>query len=82
MSNLLDQFVSEECTDSLSNMLSNEIGALQNNGPQFKEYTFNRFNLYVDLMKGEARLEDDLDPDESGVLTVPLDRLLEAIKRQ
>ncbi|WP_425628484.1 hypothetical protein [Vibrio neptunius] len=82
MSNLMSEFVSQECTDSVSRMLISEIEKLSNdNEAQFREFAFNRFNVYLDFNKNEVRLEDDLDPEESGVLSLSLNSFLEAIKK-
>ncbi|MCG7498845.1 hypothetical protein MHO82_18405 [Vibrio sp. Of7-15] len=82
LSNLLNEFVLEECTESISYMLVAEIEKLSNNHEaQFKEFVFNRFTVYFDFNKNEVVLEDDLDPEESGVFNLSLNSFLEAIKK-
>ncbi len=82
MENLLEQFIHEECTVPISNMLNEDIRCLQNSDITFKEYTFNRFNLYLDFSNKKARIEDDLDPSESGVLEIGLEVLLKSITQK
>ena len=83
MSDLLEEFIAEECTESVPAMLLSDIEEQSKNGvAQFKEYTFNRFNVYLNFIENEVRIEDDLDPEESGVLIVSLDSFVEAINKK
>ena len=79
--NLLDEFISEECSKTICNMLISDINKLkQTDTIKLKEYTFNRFNLYLNFETETALVEDELDVEESGEITISLSCLINKLK--
>lgn len=68
-SNLLQQFLSQECTPYVRRLLEE---ALENASPPTRRLEFNRFELTIQHEDGEILVEDVLDETESGVQRVPL----------
>jgi hypothetical protein len=77
---LLDQFLEEDATPQVRQLLRNAISALdQSKGAQTREFTFNRFNLRIDATNGVVTLEDDLDTSEAGRIEIELPVFVDAL---
>lgn len=78
---LLEEFIDEECNESIYRMLISEIEQLEKeNVVKLKEYTFNRFNLYLDFENGSVRIEDELNVEEAREFVLPMGKLLARLK--
>jgi hypothetical protein len=71
MTSLLEDFLTEECTDHVVSLLREEAKASSGE----KYLTFNRFNVRLDLDARIATIEDELDPDEE--VSLPLSQFLD-----
>ena len=76
MTPLLEEFLAEECTDDVVGLLRDEAKA---SGGE-KYFTFNRFNVRLDLDEGMATIEDELDPDAE--VSLPLAEFLDSLPSQ
>lgn len=68
---LVDEFLADECNPHVVGVIRKEV-ASRRSGEAY--LTFNRFNLRLDIDRGIATIEDDLDPDSE--LSLPIDDLL------
>ena len=66
---LLDEFIQEECTSEVKQML---LEYLESNGAGRQEFNFNRFNILLDFDNGMVSIEDDLDVTEAGAEMVTI----------
>jgi hypothetical protein len=71
---LLDEFLAEECTPHVVGVLRDAVRA--RSGKRY--FTFNRFNVRLDLDGGTATIEDELDPDVE--LTLALDEFMQHVE--
>lgn len=70
---LLNQFIVEECTPEVRDLLRNALEAgLSGTGPRRKHFEFNRFEITFDVDQGEVLIEDVLDVTEGGAQYVSL----------
>lgn len=78
---LLNDFMEQECDDVVRSMLISDIEKIAlENVTQFKEYNFNRFNVYLNVVEKQVRIEDELDVEETGVFTIGLADFLKLLK--
>ncbi len=70
---LLDEFLAEECTPHVVQLLRE--AAQVESGERY--FTFNRFNVRLDLDAGIATIEDELDPDLEADL--PIDEFVQLV---
>lgn len=78
MNNLLEQFITQECTAYVRRMLENAIADSATPRPHF---AFNHFEITIDRIANIVVIEDALDATEEGVRNVPLEEFAAAIKR-
>jgi hypothetical protein len=71
---LLDAFLVEECTPHIVAVLRES--AQEQSGHRY--FTFNRFNVRLDLDAGVVTIEDELDPDVE--LALPLDEFMRRVE--
>ena len=71
---LLEEFLVEECTPHVVDVLSD--AAEGQSGERY--FTFNRFNVRLDLDAGVATIEDELDPDIE--LALPVDEFMQRVR--
>ncbi len=76
MSDLLKQFIAEDCTLYTRGLLEGAIRFGLMPRPQIE---FNRFQITIERETGIVVLEDLYDPNESGVVHVPLVDFVAAI---
>lgn len=70
---LLDQFLAEECTSHVRDLVMGGLEAGKSGvGPRRKRFEFNRFEVLFDLDEGEVVIEDVLDATEAGVQRIPI----------
>ena len=78
---LLEQFLHQEATPQLRKLLLEAISDLQDlHGPRVQEFTFNRFNVYLDAENGTAIVDDELDVSENSSLTLKLSDFAAALQ--
>jgi hypothetical protein len=70
---LLDQFLEEECTPHVVQRLRE--AARVESGERY--FTFNRFNVRLDLDAGIATVEDELNPEFE--VDLPIDELVQLV---
>ena len=71
--NLLTQFLEEDATDKIRQLLMQSIASLeQSNERRVQDFTFNRFNVRIDSEQALVTLEDELDTSEQGKIEIPL----------
>jgi len=64
---LLDQFLAEECTPYVRDLVRSGLEAGRSGaGPRRKRFEFNRFEVTFDLDEGDVLIEDILDATEAG----------------
>jgi hypothetical protein len=68
-STLLEQFLREECTPYVRQLLEQALGATS---PPSKRFEFNRFELTINREEGTVLIEDALDVTDAGTSRVPL----------
>ena len=78
MSDLLKQFVTEECNAHVRRLLEDAIADLAAARPHFE---FNRFEITIERKRNIVVLEDVLDATEAGVRHVPLAEFTAALKQ-
>jgi hypothetical protein len=76
MSNLLEQFISQECTAYVRHLLEDAISDPATPRPHFE---FNRFEITIEREANIVVLEDVLDATEEGVMHVPLAEFMVAL---
>lgn len=82
MSDLLQQFFSEDCDLDVRKLLLDAMAQFVSGGEDvIREFTFNRFNIKLDFGASEVMLEDDLDPSSEGQQTLCLGEFREALKK-
>lgn len=69
MSDLLEQFLAQECTASVRRLLED---AIADSATSRSHFEFNRFEVTIERAENIAVLEDVLDPTDAGVRLVPL----------
>lgn len=68
MSELLRQFLEEDCSAGIRKKLLQEMTAPSG---QKREFTFNRFNVAIDHQSGEVTITDELEPGPEGECKLP-----------
>ena len=77
---LLDQFVTWECTPNVRELLRAALRTAKlGTGPSIRRFEFNRFNVTVDCENDVVVLEDVLSPADSGVQQLPLSEFIAAL---
>jgi hypothetical protein len=71
---LLEEFLAEECTPHVVGVL---IEAAEGQSGE-RYFTFNRFNVRLDIDAGVATIEDELDPDIEFAL--PIDEFIQRVR--
>ena len=79
MSTLLAQFLSQECTVHVRQLLERAIDDASVPPPSFE---LNRFEITVDRDTGLVILADVLEATEVGVQHVPLEEFMKALERR
>jgi hypothetical protein len=78
---LLDQFLKEDATPHVRDLLLRAIEELELSRPgAVREFTFNRFNVTIDSNSDMATLQDDLDTSEAGELGMRLSEFAAALR--
>jgi hypothetical protein len=78
-SKLLEQFLSQECTPEVQQLLEGAIADFAVLRPHF---AFNRFDVTIERAENTVTIEDVLDVSEQGAQTVPLDEFTNALGRR
>ena len=78
MSDLLEQFITQECTAYVRRILEDAIADSATPRPRFE---FNRFEITIEREANIVVLEDVLDATEAGVRHVPLAEFTAALRR-
>lgn len=78
MSDLLEQFLTQECTAYVRRLLE---GAIADSATPRPHFEFNRFEIAIERDANIVVLEDVLDATEAGVRHVPLAEFMAALKR-
>jgi len=78
MSNLLEQFISQECTAYVRRLLEDAIADAATPRPHFE---FNRFEITIEREANIVTLEDVLDATATGVQHVPLAEFTAALEQ-
>lgn len=78
MSDLLEQFITQECTAYMRRLLEDAIADSATPRPHFE---FNRFEITIEREANIVVLEDELDATEAGVRHVPLAEFTAALER-
>lgn len=69
MSDLLEEFITQECTTYVRRLIE---GAIADSGTLRPHFEFNRFEVTIEREANIIVLEDVLDAAETGVQHVPL----------
>ena len=77
MSDLLEQFLAQECTAYVRRLLEDAIADSATPRPHFE---FNRFEITIERQANIVVLEDVLDATETGVRRVPLAEFTDALR--
>ena len=78
MSDLLEQFITLECTAHERRLLEDAIADLAKRRPHFE---YNCFEITIERDMGIVVLQDVLDGSEDGVQRVPVAEFLAALRR-
>jgi hypothetical protein len=65
-SNLLQEFLHEDCDSSIKAKLIAALDELSTGGDGARAFSFNRFNVRLDAKTREVLVEDMLNPDKAG----------------
>jgi hypothetical protein len=77
---LLEQFVEEECTPYVKQMISRALDAAETGAsPALQHFEFNRFDLTIDAEEGMVTLQDVLDATAAGSQQISLHEFAVAI---
>lgn len=76
MSNLLEQFITQECTAHVRRLLEDAIADVATLRHHLE---FNRFEVTIEHDANIVTLEDVIDPTEAGVARVPLAEFTSAL---
>lgn len=79
MSDLLEQFLTQECTEHVRRLLE---GAISDSATPRPHFEFNRFEITIEREASVVVLEDVLDATEAGVRHVPLAEFTAALRRR
>ncbi|HMG57521.1 MAG TPA: hypothetical protein VK601_28670 [Kofleriaceae bacterium] len=78
MGDLLEQFITQECTAYVRRLLEDAIADSATPRPHFE---FNRFEITIERQTNIVVLEDVLDATEAGVRRVPLAEFTDALRQ-
>jgi hypothetical protein len=79
---LLEQFVLEECTDYVRDLVRTALDAgASGAGPRRKKFEFNRFEVTFDLDEDIVFIEDAFDTTNTGAQRLLLSELLTALEK-
>ncbi len=78
MGDLLEQFITQECTAYVRRLLEDAIADSATPRPHFE---FNRFEITIERQANIVVLEDVLDATEAGVRRVPLSEFTDALRQ-
>lgn len=78
MGDLLEQFITQECTAYVRRMIEDAIADSSTPRPHFE---FNRFEITIERQANIVVLEDALDATEAGVQRVPLAEFTDTLRR-
>jgi hypothetical protein len=78
MGDLLEQFITQECTAYVRRLLEDAIADSATPRPHFE---FNRFEITIERQANIVVLEDVLDATEAGVRRVPLAEFTDALRQ-
>jgi hypothetical protein len=78
MSDLLEQFITQECTAYVRRLLEDAIGDVATRRSHFE---FNRFEITIERDGNIVVLEDVLDATGAGVRRVPLSEFSSALRQ-
>jgi hypothetical protein len=82
MSNLIDQFFSEEIGIGVKNLILDAVAQHRMHGVLVKKlFEFNRFDLTLDFEAKTALIEDILASEKSGAACIKLDEFLNRLDR-
>jgi hypothetical protein len=73
MGEILDQFLSHDADEHVRRVLADEI---KTRAAGSRNFTFNVFNVRIDVEHGVVTIEDELDPSREE--SVPLDEFADA----
>jgi hypothetical protein len=77
---LLEQFLTEECTPFVRNLISDGLEAARAGaGTRRGRFEFNRFEITFDLDTESVLIEDVLDPTEVGAQRVSVTEFVAAL---
>jgi hypothetical protein len=78
MADLLEQFVTQECTAYVRRLIEDTIANSSRPRPHFE---FNRFEITIERQANIVVLKDVLDATDTGVRHVPLAEFTDALRR-
>ncbi|MBL8722765.1 MAG: hypothetical protein JNK49_01900 [Planctomycetes bacterium] len=78
MSDLLEQFISQECTEYVRRLIEDAIADSATQRPRFE---FNRFEITIEREANIVVIEDVLDATEARVQHVLLAKFMAALRR-
>jgi hypothetical protein len=78
MADLLEQFVTQECTAYVRRLIEDTIANSSRPRPHFE---FNRFEITIERQANIVVLKDVLDATDAGVRHVPLAEFTDALRR-
>ena len=79
---LLREFIEEESEEAVRHQLLAEIATHGTTKTEvLREFTYNRFNVYLDFERQEARIEDELDVSDEGTCSMSLAEFATALTR-
>lgn len=77
MNSVLEQFLAEEAVPYVRNLIFYAIAEHNKNSNEVRRrFEFNRFEITVDYVKSMVFIEDVLDPEASGEISLPLKEFL------
>jgi hypothetical protein len=79
---LMREFIEEECGTAIRHQLLAEIGKHgATKAEVLREFNYNRFNVYLDFERQEARIQDELDVSNEGTCSMSLAEFAAALNR-
>lgn len=73
MNSVLKQFLAEEAVPYVENLIFAAVDEHEKNPSEFqRRFEFNRFDVTLDYSKSTVSIEDVLDSEASGEVTLPL----------
>jgi hypothetical protein len=79
---LLEQFMTEECTPFVCELLRGAVQQRSSGGiPEVRRFEFNRFEVIIDLGERTVLIQDVLDSTELGSCRTSMDEFTAALNR-